>query len=243
MVSFDSLLQASQEDLIKIFYVFHDLKIRTGKKAATIAVKLGLNNGQLICAVGFNPHARESTETVSILGFERFTEIEELRNEYFTKDIYRRLSLDNIVAIYECIKDDPDMLHTMQYLLRRRLASIEDHIENTVSSATIEKYKSEIRAIYADGIATIEFAQERLTQVNSGFRALLNEVSIITESRLIPVGEIFFMDTILPEEKRRLLARELIPVELVEMRLQNPNLVPAEKKLLREYLQQQGQQN
>lgn len=243
MVSFDSLLQASQEDLINTFDAFHDLKPRTRKRAAVIAARLKLTNGQLICAIGFNPQARDCAGLLPILGFKRFAEIEDLRNEYFTKDMYRRLPLENIMAIYERIKDDADMLHTMQYLLQRRLNAIEHHIENTVSSMMIEKYKSEIRAIYADGIATIEFAEERLNQTDSGFRALLNEVSIITESRLIPVGEIFFMDTILPEEKRRLLARGLIPLDLVEERLNNPRLAPAEKKLLREHLKQQKRQD
>lgn len=242
MTGFDHVLRASREQLIEAFQGFHELKPGSRKKAAVIAARLKLNNGQVICAIGFNPNARDNPSIPALMGFERFTEIEELRNEYFTKDMYRRLSLENIMAIYECIKDDPDLLHTMQYLLPLRLKAIERYIENTVSSMMIEKYKSEIRAIYADGIATIEFAEERLNQTDSGFRSLLNEVNIITENRLIPIGQIFFMDTILPEEKRRLLSRGLIPLELVEERLRNPQLIPAEKKLLREYIKQQKQQ-
>ncbi|MEX2516469.1 MAG: hypothetical protein WD572_06100 [Gammaproteobacteria bacterium] len=242
-VQFNTLLRAPEEELLKTFYEFRSLTVKGKKKAGQIALKLGLNNGQLMCAVGFNHHAESLTDVVALLGFERFAEIEERRNEYFSKDIYRRLNLDNVLAIYGAIKDNPDQLQSMQYLLRRRLQSIENQIESTVNSLTIEKYKAEIRAIYADGIAGIDFAEERLNQMDSGFRALVNEVSMIVESRLIPVGEIFFMDTILPAEKRRLLERGLIPIELVESRFDSGKASTAEQKVLHEYLQQQRDQD
>jgi hypothetical protein len=65
---------------------------------------------------------------------------------------------------------------------------------------------------------------------------LLNEACIITESRLIPAGDIFFRETILPEEKRKLLSKNLIPVELVESRLQDTNITQQEKQMLNDYL-------
>ncbi|MDZ7737253.1 MAG: hypothetical protein U5P41_15085 [Gammaproteobacteria bacterium] len=239
MTSFNDLLRASGEDLVRTFYAFHASGGRRQKTPAAIARELKLTSGQLMCGVGFNPHARESTEIVSLLGFKRFADIEERRNEYFAKDIYRRLSLDNILAIYDIVKDDSEALHSMQYLLKRRLQAIEENIESTVNSLTIEKYKAEIRAIYSDGIATIDFAKERLTQMDNGFRALVNEVSMITEYKLIPVGEVFFMDTILPQEKRRLLERGLIPSDLVETRLQDSSISSQETRVLREFLRQQ----
>ena len=242
MTSFNELLNASGEDLVRTFHAFHSSSDKRKKTPAAIAKGLKLTSGQLMCGVGFNPHAHESTEIVSLLGFKRFADIEERRNEYFAKDIYRRLTLDNILAIYAVVKEDTDALHSMQYLLKRRLQSIEENIESTVNSLTIEKYKAEIRAIYSDGIATIEFAKERLMQMDNGFRALVNEVSMITEYRLIPVGEVFFMDTILPQEKRRLLERGLIPPELVEERLQDSTIPDQESRILREFLRQRKNQ-
>lgn len=242
MASFNDLLRASAEDLVKIFYVFRSLPDKNRKTPAAIAKKLNLTTGQLMCGLGFNRNSRELSEITSVLGFRRFANIEEHRNEYFAKDIYRRLSLDNILAIYDVIKDDNEALQSMQYLLRRRLQAIEENIESTINSSTIEKYKAEIRAIYSDGIASIDFAKERLERMDSGFRALVNEVSIITEYKLIPVGEVLFMDTILPEEKRRLLAQGMIPDELIEMRLQNSAIPRRETKILREYLRRQQHQ-
>lgn len=242
MASFNEVLRASAEDLVRAFYAFHSSKDKRKRTPAAIARGLNLTSGQLMCGVGFNPEAQDSTEIVSLLGFKRFADIEERRNEYFAKDIYRRLTLDNILAIYDVIKDNNQALHSMQYLLHRRLQSIEDNIENTVNSLTIEKYKAEIRAIYSDGIATIDFAKERLQQMDNGFRSLVNEVSMITENKLIPVGEVFFMDTILPEEKRRLLDRGLIPSELVKTRLQDRSIPDQESRILREYLRKQKNQ-
>lgn len=241
MTSFNELVQASENDLVETFYPFCSGPAGKTCAPAAVAAELELNTGQLVCALGFNRYAPARTEIASMLGFRRFAEIEEKRNEYFVKDIYKRLSLDNVLAIYEAIKDEPDMLHVMQYLMQRRLQSIEQNIEATVNSLTIEKYKAEIRAIYGGGIASIEFAEERLQQIKSGFRSLVNEVNIITTSKLIPVGEIFFMDTILPEEKRRLLDKGLIPDELVVMRLKDNSISPAEGKVLLEYLKQQRQ--
>ena len=124
----------------------------------------------------------------------------------------------------------------MQYLLESRLESIESKIEETVNSMIIEKYKAEMRAIYSDNIADIDFAEKRLSRTDSGFRALLNEVTIIAESKLLPAGDIFFRDTILPEEKRKLLNKGMIPIELIESRLADENISQQEKKMLLDYI-------
>ena len=242
MASFNDLLRAPAEDLVRALHAFHSRTRKRKRSPANIAKGLNLTNGQLMCGIGFNSEVRDSIEIVSLLGFERFADIEERRNEYFAKDIYRRLTLDNILAIYEVVKKDHEAMQSMQYLLHRRLESIEANIETTVNSLTIEKYKAEIRAIYSDGIATIDFAKERLQQMDNGFRSLVNEVSMITENKLIPVGEVFFMDTILPEEKRRLLNQGLIPMELVENRLQDDSISDQENRILREHMRDQKKQ-
>ena len=131
----------------------------------------------------------------------------------------------------------------MQYLLKSRLKNIEGKIEATVNSIIIEKYKAEMRAIYFDRIATIEFVEERLDNKDSGFRALLNEVAIIIEAKIIPTGDIFFRDSILPEEKRKILLKGLIPIDLVESRLEDESISNDEKRVLLEHLKLNRKQN
>jgi len=237
MASFRDILTGSGEELVKTFYIYvKDKQFFKQEKFGRIAKELRLSTAQLKCAVGFNPNFKDLTEILPILGYESIDELVQERNALFINDIYKKLSLDNILAIYSVVRDDPELLRVMQYLLESRLKTIESKIEATVNSMIIEKYKAEMRAIYSDGIADIDFAEKRLDKIDSGFRALLNEVAIITESKLIPAGNIFFRNTILPEEKRKLLNKGLIPVELVETRLEDENISPQERKMLNEYL-------
>ena len=124
----------------------------------------------------------------------------------------------------------------MEYLLSSRLKSIEKRIDETVNSLIIDKYKEEMRAIYSDEVVSLDFVEKRLEQSDSGFRALLNEVSLIVESKIIPAGDIFFRATILPQEKKKLLDKGLIPRNLIEMRLGDPAILSVEKKMLNDYL-------
>jgi hypothetical protein len=84
----------------------------------------------------------------------------------------------------------------------------------------------------------MDFTEERLNKRDSGFRALLNEVTMIVESKLIPIGEIFFRDSILPQEKQKLLNKGLIPKELIQSRINESGINPQEKKILNDYLRQ-----
>lgn len=236
MATFNDIIAAQEEELLQHFYRFRDDSVPKGNRLAAIAKKNRLHPQQVICAVGFNPNARYLTEVFPLLGYATYNELAQERNDIFVSDIYKRISLDNVLKIYEVIVNDNELLDVMQYLLKNRLTKVEERIEETVNSLVIEKYKAEIRAIYNDGIATIEFAEERLGLQDSGFRALLNEVNIIVESKLIPAGEIFFRGTILPREKQKLLSKGLIPKELVESRLADKNTSPDEKEVLYDYL-------
>lgn len=238
MAGFNDILTASSEELVRIFYVFESEtgKLADGEKTDKVARKLRLRTAQLLLAAGFNPNINHLPELLPILGYKTIDDLYKDRNETFIKDIYKRVSLDNILFLYATVKDYPDIVQIMQYLVENRLMSIESRIEETVNSMLIEKYKAEIRAIYLDGIAGIDFAENRLNKMDSGFRALVNEVSIITESKIIPAGEIFFRDTILPEEKRKLLNRGYIPMELVHSRLEDESISQREKKMLQDYV-------
>ena len=205
MATFNDILTGEAEDLVKIFYSFRpeddDEKPELLGKAAK---QLKLKSEQLIIALGFNRHAKEMDEIFSLLGYDNAEQLNKERNELYINDVYQKITLENILVLYSNVRNDNEMLQVMQYLLKNRLENIESKIEATVNSLIIEKYKAEMKAVYADKIADIDFAEERLNNIESGFRALLNEACIITESRLIPAGDIFFRETILPEEKRKI---------------------------------------
>jgi len=237
MSKFEEILTSSGESLLKLLY--RSSSGANGKAAGSpreYARNLGLTYAQFICALGFNPNIRDLTDIVEIVGFESYDALARERNQYFANDIYDRLGIKDVLAIYLHIPDDMQMLEVMQYLLSSRLQQIESRIEATVNSIIIERYKKEMRAIYHDGVAQIEFAEERLSKTHSGFRALLNEVVMIVEARLIPIGDLFFRNTILPEEKRRLIIKGLIPKDLVEQRLADVGVSAQERKVLEEQL-------
>ncbi|MBF8270023.1 MAG: hypothetical protein HW386_1732 [Gammaproteobacteria bacterium] len=238
MAGFKVILAATPEELMQFFYKLKNDEIPLDNRLEHAGRILGLRTAQIICAFGFNRYAKEMSELLPYLGFLSNDELANARNDIFSSDIYKHLSLDNILSIYTVTRDDPDSLQLMPYLLKRRLENIEGKIESTVNSLIIDKYKAEMRCIYNDGIANLEFAEERLSKKNSGFRALLNEVVIIIESRLIPAGDIFFRDTILPEEKRKILNKGLIPKELIQSRLTDATVSPEEKNILNDYLRQ-----
>lgn len=236
MSIFDDILFDSEEALLQRFYKFKSDSSTPATPISEISKSFMLRNEQLICALGFNPDARFLIELLPSLGYATFSELDQERNDIFISDIYKKLPLDNIEKIYERIKDNQKMLEAMQVLLKSRLEKIETEIESTVNSMIIEKYKSEMRAVYGLGIASIEFTEERLDKQDSGFRALLNEVTMIVENKLMPVGEIFFRDSILPQEKQKLLNKGLIPKELVQLRINENQIKSEEKKILMDYL-------
>jgi hypothetical protein len=237
MPGFKEILTASEEELVQKFYKFRDKESESREEKLTaIGRKFVLRGSQLVCAVGFNPNAAQLTEILPIMGFNSFDELAKDRNDIFTSDIYKRITFENIIEIYDSIKNNAELLQIMQYLLKTRLINIEGKIEATVNTLIIEKYKSEMRAIYFDRIAAIDFVEERLNNKDSGFRALINEVAIIIESKLIPTGDIFFRDSIFPEEKRKLLNKGLIPIDLVESRLAEESISSEERKVLLEHV-------
>ncbi len=233
MSTFNEILFENEEELLQRFYNYRS---NTPTPLVDIAASFRLRKEQLVCAYGFNPVAKYLIEVLPILGYATFNELVQERNQIFTEDIYKRLSLENVLKIYEKIKNNRATLDVMQYLLRARLEKIESEIESTVNSMIIERYKTEMRMIYTSGIANIDFTEERLERQNSGFRALLNEVTMIVESKIIPVGEIFFRDSILPQEKQKLLNKGLIPKELIQSRINDVNINANERKILNDYL-------
>ena len=210
MASFKEILHFSDVELLQLFYKYGNANKVGEDRTEMIAIDLKLREAQLVCAVGFNKTLKTLPELPAILGFESYDNLVNLRNEFFTTDIYKLITLDNILSIYSNMKDDLKSKQIMEYLLASRLETIEKRIEETVNSLIIEKYKEEMRAIYSDEIVSIDFVETRLDKSDSGFRALLNEVTLIVEHKIIPAGDIFFRETILPQEKRKLLDKGLI---------------------------------
>ncbi|MSR14364.1 MAG: hypothetical protein EXR86_07330 [Gammaproteobacteria bacterium] len=206
------------------------------RRSRAVAKNLGLTHSQLLCSIGFNPHIHELPDIATLLGLRDYEELANARNEIFINDIYERMGIKDVLSIYLQVARDPKHLQIMQYLISQRLQKIESRIEATVNSLVIERYKKEMRAIYSDGVAQFEFIDERLRATHSGFRALLNEVVLIAENRLIPIGDLFFRDNILPEEKRRLIIKGFVPRHLIESRLDEKTLSPQERKVLEEQL-------
>lgn len=240
MSRFSEILTASSEALLKTLYKSASKKDEPAAagtaRVRQIAANLGLTYPQLVCAVGFNAHIEDLSDVVAVIGFDSYAALARERNLAFTTDIYQQLSVKDVLAIYQHVSNNLPMLEVIQHLLQRRLEKIEERIEQTVNSIFIERYKKEMRAIYNDGVAQIDFAETRLSMTHSGFRALLNEVGLIVESRLIPVGDIFFRESILPEEKRRLMIKGLIPRDLVESRLADPQIAEQERLVLEDQL-------
>ena len=229
MATFTEILEAPGEKLINLLYVTAvDPKSSGRQKVRRAAGKLKLHVEQLVCGLGFNPVIRDLSEIHTALGFESYEALASERNAIFIKDI---------VAIYKTVKNQNNMIEVMQYLMASRLDSIEKRIDATVSPLVIERYKKEMRTIYGEGIAQIDFAESRLSKMHSGFRALINEVGIIVDAKIIPIGDIFFRDTVLPEEKRRLLNRGLVPIGLIRSRLEDTGISAQERRMLTEHLQ------
>jgi hypothetical protein len=238
MSSFEQLLTAPAEELLKTVFKTAASCDRNapGHRSREIAQRLGLTHGQLICALGFNPHMRDLPDVAMILGFAGYEDLAGLRDQYFTQDVYERIGIRDILAIYAQVAQDRRNLGAIQALLPARLQRIEERIERTVASLVIERYKKEVRSLYADGVAQPAFVEDRLAKTHSGFRALLNEVLLVVQHRVVPVGDIFFRDAVLPEEKRRLIASGLVPRELVVARLGEPGLAAQERAVLEEQL-------
>lgn len=232
---FNILVSGSGESLLQTFFRYASLKQEGINRLKFIAEKIEINPDSLCCAVGFNPHTEEYIEIVNNLGFEDIESFFNRRDYIFANDVYKKLPLENLYALYESTKSNPKYVAELERLLPARLERLENYIEKTVSALTINKYRSELTAIYKNGIASISFAESRLDNTNSGFRALSNEVLIMAENKMLPVGDIFFRDNILPEEKRKLLTKGLVPKDLVLERLQDPNISSDEKKVLKNY--------
>ena len=237
-MEFTELLTASDADLVKIFYkVKVDQSEDFIKRINKVAAQLGLNHSQLVCALGFNKNIRELTDVISVLGFRSYKLLSYRQNELFTTDTYQQLSIDNILDIYSAKLDDAQIHESLQELLMPRLEHIEADISMNEDPGHVISYRMEIHAIYTSGIADKNFAEKRINKKGIGkFRIMANELGVIVEAGLLPASNLFFLDSISPEEKKDLIDRKHIPESMIKNRLQNQKISQEERDMLEEYI-------
>lgn len=236
MVSFTELLTASDEDLVRIFYKVKsnpsdDFIVRINKAAS----QLGLNHSQLVCALGFNRHIRDLEDIYSMIGFRSYKVLSYRCNELFSTDTYKQLSIDNILDIYSERLEDEQILNSLREMLKPRLENIEKDIAKSDDPSHIISYRMEVHSIYTAGIVGKDFAEYRLNRDIGRFREMANEVNIIVEAGLAHPGNLFFMDTLSPQERKGLIEGKLISKDMIKNRLQNKGISQEEREILEEY--------
>lgn len=236
MLSFTELLTASDEDLVRIFYKVKnnpadDFIVRINKTAA----QLGLNHSQLVCALGFNRHIRDLEDIYSMIGFRSYKLLSYRCNELFSTDTYKQLSIDNILDIYSERLEDQRILESLRDMLKPRLENIEKDIAMSEDPSHIISYRMEVHSIYTAGIVGKDFAAYRLNRNIGKFREMANEVNIIVEAGLAHPSNLFFMDTLSPQEKKDLIVGKHISKDMIKNRLQNKNISQEEREILEEY--------
>jgi hypothetical protein len=228
-----TLLDATPEQLLNIFCRVQPPQGGTLEGCIeSIAGQLGLTMGELLCGVGFNPQLPGLPDVLSVFGLGDAHALFPLRDRCFCEDIYRQTSLDSVLALHTRAAEQTLPADALQDLLPRRLATIEAYIDRTVHAPTIERYRNEVRSLYRLGLARLEFFEARLARRDAGFRALVNEVLLAAETRLVPVGVLLYRSDILPREKLQLVRRGLVPQGLLAERLACPDLPPEERELL-----------
>jgi hypothetical protein len=237
MPTFRELLTASDTDLVRIFY-----KVKTDPDADFIvrinraAGQLELNHSQLVCALGFNRHIRDLPDIFSTLGFRSAKLLTYRCNELFTTDTYNQLPVDNILDIYSERLEDQEVLEALRGMLGPRLEHIEADIEKNGDPGHVISYRMEIHAIYQAGIVDQAFAGMRLERDIGKFRLMSGEAQCIAESGLVPAANMFFMDSLTPEEKKDFIERSQIHPDMIKNRLQNTQISQEEREMLESYI-------
>lgn len=237
MVSFTELLTASDADLVKIFYKVKsdpndDFIIRINKAAA----QLDLNHSQLVCALGFNRHIRDLADIFSSIGFRSYKLLSYRCNELFSTDTYNQLGIDNILDIYSERLEDQQILDSLREMLLPRLEHIETDIDKNQDPGHTISYRMEIHSIYNAGIVDQSFAEQRINKDIGKYRILSDEVLVMVDAGFFPGSNLFFLDSLIPEEKKMLIDNNHINPEMVKNRIQNPKISTEEREMLEDYI-------
>ena len=143
---------------------------------------------------------------------------------------------DNVIDIYAAQLADSELERNLLELVPQRLAHIEARLEETLDPAMLISYKMEVHSIYSAGIATAEFAAARIDAPIADLRLKVEEIPMIVEGGLVPVGNLFYSDSLLPAEKRYLIDGGLVDAEMIRNRLANPEIPEDERQMLEDFL-------
>jgi len=237
-MTFTELLTASDADLVKTFYKINsdpndDFIVRINK----VAAQLELNHSQLVCALGFNRYIRDLADIYSAIGFRSYKLLTYRCNELFRTDTYNQLEIDNILDIYSERLEDQEVLNSLREMLVPRLEHIEADIEKNEDPGHIISYRMEVHAIYQAGIVDKGFAEQRLRQNNSKYRLISDEIQCIAGAGLLPPSNMFFMDVLTPEEKKKyLIEPKHVDHNMIKNRLQNKTISAEEREMLEAYI-------
>lgn len=237
MASFTEILTASDAELVKFFYKFRsNPTVDFIRNINNIATQLGLNHSQLVCAIGFNSNIRDLTDIITVLGFNSYKLMTYRRNELFTTDTYRQLNIDNILDIYSERLEDDNILITLREMLLPRLTHIETDLEKSTDPSLRISYCMEIRSIYQSGIADKPLAEKRL-QANIGqYRLMAGEINEMIRENIFPPSNFFFMENIMPDEKKALIEGNHISGDMIKNRLQNTKISTEEREMLEDFI-------
>lgn len=217
MYSFEVLLRASSDELLAIFAATRvgPLDDNDGRREQ-IAQQFGVRVPQLLCSVGFNPAAPEQPNIARALGFSDFAALVAERNYAFIHDVYRALSINNILDIYANLArlEEPNM-HWSDLVLTR-INNIESQLEETINPILIGGYKLEIRAIYENNLASPEFVTGRLTANHAVMRDVANENAIMLERGAIDPTAFLLCEGVSADEKRRAMFQGLVPPAIAD---------------------------
>jgi len=213
MYSFETLLHASSDELLAIFAATRVGPLDDNDaRREQIAQHLGIKVPQLLCAIGFNPSAPGQESICRALGYATFAALGTARNYAIIHDVYRALSINNILEIYAMLPrlSEPGSVRWSDLVLSRIL-NIESQLEETINPILIGGYKLEIRAIYEHNLASPDFVRERLSATHAVMRNIANENAIMLERGVIDPQAFLDCDGVSADEKRRAMFQGLIP--------------------------------
>ncbi len=238
MASFEQLLSGDENELAIMFARFRaEPSGDPERQLANISQGLGLNTSQLICGFGFNVNAIHLPRALNALGFSSYDALWGQRNYTFINDVYRMLSIDNVISIYLEVGSDLDAHDFIPDLVLSRLNSIESQIEATINPVMLGSYKLEIRAVYENHVVAPDLVDTRLEPQYEVLRGIVDEVILIVESGTLTPDDVLSRPGVSADEKRKLLFRGLVDRDQISARLQAPDISELERKLLSQALE------
>ena len=171
-------------------------------------------------------------EVAALLGLGNPDALLTLRDRGYLDDVYERLRIRDLLALYGLAADGAVDSAALQALLPQRLTHLEARIEATVNPMVIERYKKEVRAFYGSGLATHGFALTRLENRQSGFRALTGEAVLLAEHGVFEPDALFNLPCLLAQERKRLFQRGYASRSMLSARLARDDVSAQERAVL-----------